>query len=393
MAKFFTKSNPYFIACGDADASAQGTFTDVYAQYSGASTEDATAAMVLDGNYNNVMLSLENTGANLTDFQMLGQVYRDGPWKTLITGATWGTISGPLKNFVGALNTLASGSSALAYYDLGYLYAVKFQAKIANGVRNVGTFTISTNPTNTKATGTLSVTALANFADGEEVVIGDNTYVFKTALTTPAVANEVLIGVDGNTSLDNLELAIEGGAGAGTLYGTGTVASTEVTASVSGDAMTVTAIARGTGGNSIATTTDAGQASWGDVTLTGGTTETVTIGSTVYTFKHSDNLTDAYDVTIGAAATDSCDNLIAAVNGDAGEGTLYGTDTVAHTQVTAAAGAGDTVVVTTKDGITNAVGTLIATTETCANCAWGATTLADAVMTSITINAQFGKTM
>lgn len=394
MAKFFQKSNPYFIACGVADASAQATFTDVYAQYSGANTEDATAAMTLDGNYNNCNLAIENTGAALTDFQMLGQVYRDGPWHTLITGTAWQTVANILKKVVtssGNLNTLGSGERAIVYVDHGFLHAVKFQAKIANGVRNVGTFTASANPTNAKATGTF--TATGQPSNTQTGTIGTTVYTFVTALTAPAVAFEVLIGATASDTLDNWIAAINASAGAGTTYGTGTTAHPSVTAAAgAGDTMDVTAIARGTAGNSIATTDTMSNGSWGAATLAGGTLETVTIGTTVYTFKHSDNLTTAYDVTIGANASDTCDNLIAAINASAGAGSLYYSAT-AHTQVTAAAGAGDTVVVTTKDGITNAVGTLIATTETCANCAWGATTLADAVMTSITVSGQFGKQM
>lgn len=56
----------------------------------------------------------------------------------------------------------------------------------------------------------------------------------------------------------------------------------------------------------------------------------------------------AYQVLIGANASASLDNLIAAINKAAGEGTLYGTGTVAHPNGTAAAGAGDTMVFTSN---------------------------------------------
>jgi hypothetical protein len=390
MAKHGVKYDNYFIACGDADGESQATFTDIRDRSTSAvGTEEANAAFVLDGNYSKVMLTLANTGQNLTDFQVLGQVYREGPWHVLITGAGWGTVANILKFYVGALNTLNTGQSAMAYFDPGALYAVKAQAKIANGVRSKGTFTAAANPTNTKASQTLTITVVTdeNFADGEEVVIDTTTYTMVDALTEPAVPFEVLIGVDANTSMDNLELAIEAGAGAGTLYGTGTTVHPTVTASVAGDVLTVTAKTPGTGGNAIVVTTDSAEAVWaGAGTLAGGTTETVTIGTKVYTFKAATFLSAANDVLIGANAEATLLNLVNAINGGSGSGTTYHADTVAHTQVTAAEGAGDTIVVTAIYGISAAVGTAIASTETCAQCSWGATTLADAVMTAVSVN-------
>ena len=61
--------------------------------------------------------------------------------------------------------------------------------------------------------------------------------------------------------------------------------------------------------------------------------DTVTINSQVYTFVSS--LTGADDVLIGSDAEESQENLIAAINGASGEGTTYGTGTVANTAVTA----------------------------------------------------------
>lgn len=75
---------------------------------------------------------------------------------------------------------------------------------------------------------------------------------------------------------------------------------------------------------------------------------TVTIGTTVYTFKTtlSTGPDVPYEVLIGASANAALDNLIAAVSGAAGEGTTYATGTVAHTLVTASARATATTTVT-----------------------------------------------
>lgn len=96
-----------------------------------------------------------------------------------------------------------------------------------------------------------------------------------TAGVTTAV-NEFKIGASASDSLDNLIAAITGAAGAGTLYGTGSVAHAVVTAIAgAGDTMTTTAKAYGTAGN-IASTTDA-NGSWGAATLTGGVTGTTPV--------------------------------------------------------------------------------------------------------------------
>lgn len=88
-------------------------------------------------------------------------------------------------------------------------------------------------------------------------------------------------------------------------------------------------------------------------------TETVTIGSVVYRFM--DTPVAAYDVLVGATASDSCDNLIAAVNAAAGAGTLY-FSAVQHPQVSAVAGTGDTVDFTARAPYEGPQ--IIATTET-----------------------------
>jgi hypothetical protein len=111
----------------------------------------------------------------------------------------------------------------------------------------------------------------------------------------------------------------------------------------------------------------------GVLTLAGNPSDgnTVTIDGVTYTFRTSPD--EANEIDIGAAATNSIDNLIAAINGAAGEGTLYGTGTEAHPTVLAAAGSGDTMDVTARTAGT--VGNSIATTKVGADLAWGAATL------------------
>lgn len=112
----------------------------------------------------------------------------------------------------------------------------------------------------------------------------------------------------------------------------------------------------------------------GTLTLTGDPldTETVTIGTKVYTFQTV--LTDVDgNVLIGATASDSIDNLIAAINLGAGAGTLYAASMTAGSDVVAEAGAGDTMLLFDQQSAG------LATTETLTNGSWGAATITPGV--------------
>lgn len=121
-------------------------------------------------------------------------------------------------------------------------------------------------------------------------------------------------------------------------------------------------------------------AATGTLTLAGNAVngETFTIGvsggpgTAIYTWKTTLG-SAAYQVLIGATANASCANAIAAINKSAGDGSLYTSSTPANLLVTAAAGAGDTVVVTSI--IPGIEGNSIGTTEAMTNGSWGAVTL------------------
>jgi hypothetical protein len=176
-------------------------------------------------------------------------------------------------------------------------------------------------------------------------------------------ANDVLIGANAEAAIDNLVLAITGGAGAGTNYGTGTTASTQVTASkATASTMTVTALSAGEAGNSIGTTTTATHCSFGAATLTGG-----------------EGAQAANDVLIGVNAEATIDNLVAAINHAAGEGTTYGNGTIANTYVSAAKSTSSTMTATAK--VKGVSGNLVALAENLTNGSWasGATFLSGGV--------------
>ena len=143
----------------------------------------------------------------------------------------------------------------------------------------------------------------------------------------PDTSYIVLIGVDAETSIDNLVLAINdgvagNGAGEGTLYGTGTVAHPTVSAEkTAADTFTATALSVGVAGNDIDSETDVSLASWAAAHLASGY-----------------DAQAANDVLIGTVEQ-SIDYLVQAVTYDAGlgtnEGTNYGTGTVVNSLATA----------------------------------------------------------
>ncbi|TPK15176.1 hypothetical protein FJ872_19450 [Mesorhizobium sp. B2-5-9] len=88
--------------------------------------------------------------------------------------------------------------------------------------------------------------------------------------------------------------------------------------------------------------------------------DTITIGATVYTMKAAPT-TVAGKVKIGATAAETASNLIAAINGGAGSGSLYGSATTPHPDVVARTDAAGIVGIVAK--AVGAAGNAIATTE------------------------------
>lgn len=192
----------------------------------------------------------------------------------------------------------------------------------------VKTYTFVTALTEAKATGTFTNDG-SQPVDGSTVVIGSNTYTFQDTLTN--VAGHVKIAASNTASMTNLFHAINASGGTvGTDYATLCVAHpTVVATNPSGTTVVLTAKTVGIAGNSIATTVGGTiHGSFAAVTLLGGVAAI------------------ANEIKIGVAATNSLDNLIAAVNADSGEGSLYATGTTENATVDAAAGAGDTMTAT-----------------------------------------------
>jgi hypothetical protein len=193
----------------------------------------------------------------------------------------------------------------------------------------------------------------ANAGEGKIVTIGSKVYTFQETLTD--VDGNVHIGDTAAESLDNLIAAITLGAGSGTAYATSMTEHDSVTAAAGDDdTMVATAKTAGAAGNEIAVSTDVATASWGEsvTALSGGETNDV-----------------ANNVMIAILAASCLDNLIAAIGAGVGEGSTYGTGTLEHDSVTAAAGDGATMVVTAATA--GAAGNEIEVSTTGADLSWG----------------------
>ncbi len=99
--------------------------------------------------------------------------------------------------------------------------------------------------------------------------------------------------------------------------------------------------------------------------------DTVVIDGKTYTFQATLTNVDGH-VYRGASATEARDNLVAAIMGSAGAGTLYAAATTPHTTVKAAASGGNMVATALQGGT---AGNSLATTKTSTHIAWDAATL------------------
>lgn len=128
----------------------------------------------------------------------------------------------------------------------------------------------------TNATGILTFSDVGNVND--LITLGGSVY---KLVAVPAAPFDVDIGAAATNTIDNLIAAINGAPGEGTLYGVGTIVNTDATAAAgTSDTMNATARVIGTPGNSVPTTENSTEASWGNATLTGGTDTAATSDQT-----------------------------------------------------------------------------------------------------------------
>ena len=202
-----------------------------------------------------------------------------------------------------------------------------------------------------------------NVTAGDTVTIDTKVFTFR-AQADMNDPTDVLIGATAAATMLNL-------------LGKIPEVSTVTAALTSTYVITVTAKTPGTGGNSIAIDEGSTHLSWAGAAtnLSGGlAAETVTIGTTVYTFS-SGVCSEAYQVAIGATLTLSLVNLYNAING-VRPPVGYNQQTSAHASVVAYSSDATTLVI--KGRVPGTSLNSLATTETCADAAWGGTTLGGA---------------
>jgi len=199
------------------------------------------------------------------------------------------------------------------------------------------TYTFRAALTEAKATGVLTATTIE---DGDTVTIGSRTYTFEDTLTD--VNGNVKIGASLELTLTNLKNAINLDAGtAGVDYATSMVAHAVVDATAStATTVSIRAKAVGTAGNALASTDTLTSGGFAAATLLGGVAAVVN------------------EIVIGADVDETVENIIAAIEAGAGEGTVYATGTVAQSQVDAAAG-GETDEIDLEAEAAGAAGSLI----------------------------------
>jgi len=268
---------------------------------------------------------------------------------------------------------------------------IKFVDGLTNGAFATGTLTSS--GACVPASHAESVFTSTGVVVADEIItIGSTVY---TARVTPLSPYDVAMGADAAAFLDNLKLAINGTGIAGTNYGVGTVKHPDVVATDNADT-TQKIVARlpGLTPNALATTTTFTNGSWADTTLGGGTGAsnpgvttagaTFTIGTRTYTAVLQLSETSGADpvadqilwVTSEAVFLD---NVKKAINGTGTPATDYSSNTSVNGDVTATTNSDTAQVFVARKSGTG--GNSIATTDTLANYAFGATALASGTLT------------
>jgi len=113
-----------------------------------------------------------------------------------------------------------------------------------------------------------TLTSAGAFADNETVTVGSRTYTFRTPFAD-AADNIDASGTIAQTH-ENLRRAINGDGIAGTNYGTGTAANTEVSAADTATTNVITSLAGGTQGNVLVSTETGVNISFAGATFAGG---------------------------------------------------------------------------------------------------------------------------
>jgi len=251
--------------------------------------DDAAGLAIADGLHANVT-ALTQSARNATDGVGMLQT-ADGALAqvsslltravTLATQAATGTVSSQQRtaldtefnaikseiNRIGS-DTTFNGSQVFSGVTVGVFLS-----------DSIASNTITTNPGQLTAAGlglgahsSNTLSFLGQPAGNDTVDVGGKSYKFVTS--APAAPNEVFVGANLATPIQNLANAVNGGPGAGAAYGAGTAVNQNVTAgNVTGTTLTFTAKVAGAAGDAITSTVNSNGSNFGfsnTGNLTGG---------------------------------------------------------------------------------------------------------------------------
>jgi flagellin len=232
-----------------------------------------------------------------------------------------GTTLQSLTNLAAAVNLASNGgtygtptqANTLAQATVGgNNTSILFNAITPGAAGNQITATVSAQGTGGSGTtiGTFANGAAAIAAPvaaaGNSVTVGTQTYNFVNSLSATPTANEVVVGNSEIVSLANLAAAVNGGAGAGSVYGSITPTNTSARATAGATSVTFTALTGGVNGNTIATSEVGAANTFGGTTFSGGT-----VGS-------ANDLLTSTDATSALATINSSIQTVAGLRGTIG---------------------------------------------------------------------------
>jgi flagellin len=199
---------------------------------------------------------------------------------TLATEAATGTVSNPQRLALDAEFTAIKGEIDRVGSKTNFNGTAVFSATTVdvflsdssssgNSIISVATGALSALGIGLGANASNVLSGIANATAAKVVVVGTQTYTFAAVA---GAANTVAIGATLGDTLANLAAAVNGGPGAGSAFGVGTVANADVSAGgVTASTVTFTAIVAGAAGNAlVSTTNDVGLGFSNAATLSGG---------------------------------------------------------------------------------------------------------------------------
>jgi len=259
----------------------------------------------LDAEYQQIQTEINRIGSN-TNFNGT-QVFTSSPTSVYITDGTGNTSQA--SNFITAnVGTLTAsgllGGNATAQLDFSQAPAAGDTVEIGGKTYTFANASVTTGTAAQLAAGDVLTPGSGNDADTANTVLIDNN-----ANPLTALAN----------TMANLAAAVNGGTGAGTVYGNGTVANTYATAAASGNAITFAATAAAQAELAAGDTATTNPELGGTVTVAAtGTGTFISQFNSTYAAGGTSDLLSATDAQTALAAINTAIQTVAQTRGQIG---------------------------------------------------------------------------